>query len=79
MTGQCIGVGMIGCGTVGCGVARLLHEQGARYDRLLGKPIELRRVLVRDMAKLRTCNGSSVIDRQILTDDPQAFFDIIPV
>jgi len=74
VTGQCIGVGMIGCGTVGCGVARLLHEQGARYARLLGKSIELRRVLVRDMAKLRTSNGFSVIDRQILTDDPQAFF-----
>ena len=74
MTGQRIGVGMIGCGTVGCGVAHLLHEQGVRYARLLGKSIELRRVLVRDMAKLRTCNGSPVIDRQILTDDPQAFF-----
>ena len=74
MAEQRIGVGLIGCGTVGSGVARLLAEQGSVYARRLGKSLDLRRVLVRDTAKARTCNGSCVIDRKILTDDPQAFF-----
>lgn len=71
-----VGIGMIGCGTVGRGVVRLLHEQAATYAERVGRPIELRRVLVRDAAKPR--DG---VDPALITDDAEAFFatDDMPV
>ena len=69
--GQAVGVGMIGCGTVGGGVVELLREQGALYAGRLGRPIELRRVLVRDADKAcRTAGLSS----NVVTTDAKAFF-----
>ena len=63
-----VGVGMIGCGTVGGGVAALLREQSALYTARLGRPIELRRVLVRHPEKVTD------VDASLVTDDAQAFF-----
>lgn len=64
-----IGVGMIGCGTVGSGVARLLREEAALYAHRLGRPVALKRVLVRDTSRSR-----EGVDPALLTDDPEAFF-----
>ena len=64
-----IGVGMIGGGTVGSGVAQLLREHAAMYADRAGRPIELKRVLVRDAGKPR-----EGIDPSLLTDDAEAFF-----
>jgi homoserine dehydrogenase len=42
-----LGVALIGCGTVGSGVARLLCEQRDRLAARAGRPLQLRRVVVR--------------------------------
>src|SRR5919204_6487215 len=43
-----LGIALIGCGTVGSGVARLLLEQPERLRARAGRPLVLRRVVVRD-------------------------------
>lgn len=48
-----LGIALIGCGTVGGGVARVLLAHGDRVARRAGRPLELRRVVVRDPAKPR--------------------------
>jgi homoserine dehydrogenase len=48
-----LGIALIGCGTVGGGVARLLLEQPARLAARAGRPLALRRVVVRDPTKPR--------------------------
>ena len=48
-----IGVGLLGAGVVGSGVARILREKADIYARQIGTPLELRRVLVRDLTKQR--------------------------
>jgi homoserine dehydrogenase len=47
-------VALLGLGNVGAGVARLLLEQPERVARRAGRPIELRRVIVRDLHKPRS-------------------------
>jgi homoserine dehydrogenase len=46
-------IALLGCGTVGSGVARLLLEQPKRLAARAGRPLVLRRVVVRDLAKSR--------------------------
>ena len=48
-----LGIALLGCGTVGGGVAKLLLEQPERLAARAGRPLALRRVVVRDPAKLR--------------------------
>lgn len=48
-----LGIALIGCGTVGGGVARLLKEQSLRLDMRAGRPLVLRRVVVKDPGKSR--------------------------
>jgi homoserine dehydrogenase len=62
---QPLGIGLIGCGTVGSGVARLLLEQPERLAARAGRPLQLRRVLVRDPAKARHIE----LPRELLTTD----------
>src|SRR5258708_6414630 len=59
------GIGLIGCGTVGSGVARLLLEQSDRLAARAGRPLVLRRVVVRDPDKAR----SVAIPRNLVTKD----------
>jgi len=66
-----IGIGLIGCGTVGQGVLRLLEEQGGWYAQRLGRPIEVRRVLVRDTQAPRLVRPPA----GTLTDDPDELFN----
>jgi homoserine dehydrogenase len=58
-----LGIALIGCGTVGSGVARLLLEQPERLSARAGRPLALRRVVVRDAAKPRAVN----LPRELLT------------
>jgi homoserine dehydrogenase len=51
-----LGVALIGCGTVGSGVARLLLEQPERLAARAGRPLALRRVVVRHPDKVRPIN-----------------------
>src|SRR5438094_3371853 len=62
---QPLGIGLIGCGTVGSGVARLLLEQSERLAARAGRPLQLRRILVRDPAKKRGVE----LPRELLTSD----------
>ncbi len=47
------GIALLGCGTVGSGVAKLLLEQPQRLAERAGRPLELRRIVVRDPSKVR--------------------------
>ncbi len=48
-----LGIALLGCGTVGGGVARLLLEQPQRLAARAGRPLALRRVVVRDPSRAR--------------------------
>ncbi len=67
------GIALIGCGTVGGGVARLLLEQAPRLTERAGRPLELRRVVVRDVGKPRPAGlpaGVVSADLQQVYGDP---------
>ncbi len=54
-----LNIALIGCGTVGGGVAKLLLEQPARLAARAGRPLVLRRVVVRDLKKPRAISVPS--------------------
>jgi homoserine dehydrogenase len=60
-----LNVALIGCGTVGGGVAKLLLEQPERLAARAGRPLALRRVVVRDPDKPRAVP----LPRGLLTTD----------
>jgi homoserine dehydrogenase len=64
-------IGLIGCGTVGGGVAKLLLEERDRLAARAGRPLELRRVVVRDLSKERP----QALPRHLLTTDLRAVLD----
>jgi len=67
-------VGIVGLGTVGSGVAKILLEEGERVRRHAGQPIELSRVVVRDLEKPRQCELPDKIlttDISEITNDPE--------
>ena len=51
-----VGIGLLGLGVVGSGVARALVEKAPALVQQAGRPLALRRVLVRDLHKPRTFN-----------------------
>ncbi|MFO0849346.1 MAG: homoserine dehydrogenase [Gemmataceae bacterium] len=63
-----LGVGLVGCGTVGAGVATLLLQHPDRLTARAGRPVALRRVAVRDLAKPRPAE----LPAGLLTADPHA-------
>ena len=63
-----LGVALVGCGTVGSGVARLLLEQPDRLAARAGRPLALRRVVVRHPDKQRPVR----IPRELITTDLDA-------
>jgi homoserine dehydrogenase len=58
-------IALVGCGTVGSGVARLLLGEPERLAARAGRPLELRRVVVRNPDKPRPV----VLQRSLLTTD----------
>jgi homoserine dehydrogenase len=62
---ESLGIGLIGCGNVGGGVAKLLLEHPERMAARAGKRLELRRIVVRDLAKPR----AAPLPAGILTTD----------
>src|SRR3954447_1293799 len=60
-----LGVALVGCGTVGSGVARLLLEEPQRLAARAARPLELRRVVVRNPDKPRP----NALPRELLTTD----------
>src|SRR5262249_28875071 len=58
-----IRIGLLGCGTVGGGVLRLLSPNARYLAGRVGVPLEVRRILVRDLTKERV----PACDRALLT------------
>ena len=56
MAKSSIGIGLMGFGVVGTGVAKVLAQNAVRLERLVGCPVSLKRILVRDPAKTRAYN-----------------------
>lgn len=71
MSSTSYGIGIIGCGTVGQGVLKLLDEQASLYAKRAGKPIEVKRILVRDAGRARDIPVSS----DVFTDNADDFFN----
>src|SRR5438270_9338021 len=67
-----LGVGLLGLGTVGAGVARVLVAKAETLERRIGRPVQICKVLVRDLAKPRPVPGELplVTDAQAVLDDP---------
>ena len=66
-----IQIGLLGCGTVGGGVLRLLHDNARYLGERVGAPLEVKRVLVRDLEKERVPE----CDRRLLTTSAEAVVD----
>ena len=66
MTRNPLGLGLIGAGTVGAGVVKLIIEQAEVYAQRLGRPLELRKILVRD----RSAKRDPIVPGALLTDAP---------
>ncbi|MCS7276917.1 MAG: homoserine dehydrogenase [Dehalococcoidia bacterium] len=66
-----VNVALLGLGVVGSGVARALLEKGEVYARRLGRPLRLRRVLVRDLQRQRPLP----LDPSLLTDQADLVLD----
>ena len=65
---EALGVALVGCGTVGGGVAKVLSSHADRLTRRAGRPIALRRVVVRDSHKSRpVCIPAGIISTDIAT------------
>lgn len=60
-----IKIGLLGCGTVGTGVVKVLQKNGKIITDKVGKPLEIKKVLVRDKNKKR-----AGLDEAIITTDP---------
>ena len=61
-------VGLLGCGTVGGGVVRLVAQNADQLAARIGAPVEIRRVLVRQLDRPRPAE----CPRDMLTTDPEA-------
>ncbi len=66
-----IAIGFLGCGNIGSAVYRLLEENGGQIERNEGVAFEVRRILVRDVSKVRDAK----IPAGILTDRPEDVLD----
>jgi homoserine dehydrogenase len=67
-----LGVGLLGLGTVGAGVARVLLAKSDALERRIGRPVDICKVLVRDLNKTRPVGAqlALVTDAQAVIDDP---------
>jgi len=67
-----LGVGLLGLGTVGTGVARVLLAKSEALERRVGRPVQICKVLVRDLNKGRAVDVKVplVTDAQEVIDDP---------
>lgn len=62
-----IRIGFLGLGTVGNGALKILEKNGAEISRKLGLRLEVRRVAVRDLGKLRDTD----LAQEIFTDNTE--------
>ncbi|HEY2594840.1 MAG TPA: homoserine dehydrogenase, partial [Chloroflexota bacterium] len=67
-----LGVGLLGLGTVGSGVVRVLTAKSTALERRIGRPVQIRQVLVRDPSRPRdvAVGVPLVTDASVVLDDP---------
>jgi homoserine dehydrogenase len=68
-----LGIAVVGCGTVGTGTVKILLEQAARLEQRAGRPITLRKVVVRNLSKVEGLNlppGAATTDLKAAIQDP---------
>ena len=51
---ESVGIGLLGMGVVGGGVARIISEKGHQLEQLVGAPVAIEGILVRDMGRARS-------------------------
>ena len=65
MSKDAVGVGLLGAGVVGTGVATAIAEKRSHLADMIGCPVDLKRVLVRDAAKPR----AAAVTKDLITTD----------
>ena len=73
MTANPLHIALIGFGTVGSGVARILTDQADSIARRAGRPVVIRRIVVRDLTRDREflpAGAELTDDIQSVIDDP---------
>jgi len=63
-----VGIGLMGLGVVGSAVARVLLERAEAIASQVGCPVELKRILVRELTKSRAVK----VEPSLLTTDPRS-------
>lgn len=69
-----LNLGLIGLGNVGTGVAKILTEQSQRITRRAGRPVVIRKAVVRNPSKVRDVDlpaGSVTTDIEAVIRDPE--------
>ena len=68
---QKVGIALMGCGTVGSAVAHHLIEHADSIAQRVGRPIELRHLLIRELQKPR----AGAIPKNLFTTTPQPLWE----
>ncbi|HBT46438.1 MAG TPA: homoserine dehydrogenase [Peptococcaceae bacterium] len=66
-----VNIGLLGLGTVGGGIVKLLDRNGRVIAQKLGRPIEIKRILVRDLHRPRTVK----VPPEFLTTRPETILE----
>ncbi|MGB2941236.1 MAG: homoserine dehydrogenase, partial [Candidatus Macondimonas sp.] len=66
-----VNIGLLGLGTVGGGTLQLLKRHADAIERRTGRRVQVRRVLVRDLAKPRPAEAADIA----VTTDPDEILD----
>ena len=51
---ESVGIGLLGMGVVGGGVARVISQKGHHIQHLVGAPVAIEGILVRDVGRARS-------------------------
>ena len=71
VTRDSIGIGLLGMGVVGGGVAQIIEQKQPHLSNMVGCPVELKGVLVRDPSKSRSID----LPDGLITTDPSRVLD----
>ncbi|MGI9953267.1 homoserine dehydrogenase [Moorellaceae bacterium AZ2] len=68
---ETVKIGLLGLGTVGGGVVKLLDQNGRAIAQKLGRPLEIKRILVRDLNRPRAVK----VNPELLTTQADAILE----
>jgi len=66
---ESFGIALVGCGVVGGGVAQVLLTRKERLAQRAGRPLVLRRIVVRDLERTRSLDSSAAIPKELISAD----------